>query len=188
MIDICTVHGRFQPLHWGHVRDYILPAKRKCKHLVIGITNPDPGLTLPDEVNKSRAAQQNNPLSYYERRSIIHESLVSEGISCLDFSIVPYPINFPQLIKYYVPKDALHCLTIFDEWGDKKKRVLAQNSLNTHVIFKKDISEKEISSTMVRERILKGENWQVLVPPTVALHVESLNLKDRLMKLRNYSI
>ena len=41
MIEIGVVHGRFQLFHLDHLK-YVLGAKARCRHLVVGITNPDP--------------------------------------------------------------------------------------------------------------------------------------------------
>jgi nicotinamide mononucleotide adenylyltransferase len=105
---IGIVHGRFQPIHNGHIQGYINLARPKCSHLIIGITNPDPTHTLPDPVNISRTSPQNNPLSFYERLSLVQAALIGEGLARSDFHIVPFPINFPQLLRFYVPEEAIH--------------------------------------------------------------------------------
>ena len=184
----CTVHGRFQPLHLGHLLGHLLPAKEKCDHLIIGITNPDPTLTLPDDTNISRTSRHNNPLTYFERVKIIESVLVDVGISRSQFTIVPFPINYPQVVKYYVPEEAVHCLTIFDEWGEKKLRSLKYHGLKTHVLFRKDINEKVISSTLVREKIIRGSKIDNLVPKQVIDYIDDYDLKNRLINLRNQAI
>jgi len=35
------VHGRFQPLHCGHLQ-YVLVAFARCEHLIVGIANLAP--------------------------------------------------------------------------------------------------------------------------------------------------
>jgi len=40
MTERGVVHGRFQVLHNDHVK-YLLAGKARCRHLVVGITNPD---------------------------------------------------------------------------------------------------------------------------------------------------
>ncbi len=186
-MKIYTVHGRFQPLHLGHLNDYFLPVKKKCDLLVVGITNPDPHLTLDDSTNLARTNAYNNPLSYYERHSIIHDALIEYGLGTNEFRIVPFPINLPQLIASYVPKDTTHYLTIFDDWGNKKLKVLGENNLKTKVLFKKPISEKKISSTMVRDAIVSGRSWRHLVPNKCAESLENLDIRPRLITLRNHT-
>ena len=43
MHKIGVIHGRFQLLHNDHLK-YLLAGKKRCEHLVVGITNPDPAL------------------------------------------------------------------------------------------------------------------------------------------------
>ena len=44
---IVSEHGRFQVLHNDHFK-YLMAGKAQCRHLVVGITNPDPTLTRRD--------------------------------------------------------------------------------------------------------------------------------------------
>jgi hypothetical protein len=45
------------------------------------------------------------------------ESLADVGLRD-EISIVPFPINFPELYHYYLPMRATFFLTIYNEWGD----------------------------------------------------------------------
>lgn len=185
---IGIVHGRFQPLHLGHLNDYILKAKEKCDFIIVGITNPDPTHTLPDESNLSRTRPENNPLTYFERLVMLQDAISEAGLKQHEFTIIPFPINFPQLLKYYTPEEAIHYLTVFDEWGDNKTNILKRYGLKTSILFKRDISEKNISSTMIRELIIKKGNWKELVPKSTIKHLESYNIRERLLKIRQQAI
>ena len=59
------VCGRFQPLHLGHIHDYILPALKVCDELIIGITNPDPSLTKVEQEDLKRSKKESNPFTFY---------------------------------------------------------------------------------------------------------------------------
>jgi len=185
---IGIVHGRFQPLHLGHLHDYILCAKKQCDFIIVGITNPDPTHTLPDESNLSRTRPHNNPMTYYERLVILQDALIEVGLDRSEFTIVPFPINFPQLLKYYTPETGIHYLTVFDDWGESKTNSLKRAGCKTSILFRKDISEKTISSTMVRELIVKKGNWESLVPKSSIQHIENYKIRERLLKIRNQSI
>jgi cytidyltransferase-like protein len=113
-----VAHGRFQIVHYDHTR-YIMAAKARCEHLVVGITNPDPTLTKHDDANPARDKPEANVLTYYERYKMLQEALQEQGLSSRDFSVVPFPINLPELYKYYVPLDATFFITIYDAWGER---------------------------------------------------------------------
>ena len=56
MHELGVIHGRFQLLHNDHLK-YLLAGKQRCRHLVIGITNPDPTLTRADPADPARTPQ-----------------------------------------------------------------------------------------------------------------------------------
>ena len=111
MNDTGVAHGRFQILHNDHLK-YLRAAKARCHHLVIGITNPDPILTRPDAADPRRSAPESNLLTYYERYCLIKAAFMEEGFGLEDFSLVPLPINLPELYRYYVPLEATFFITI----------------------------------------------------------------------------
>ncbi|MFW9785970.1 MAG: adenylyltransferase/cytidyltransferase family protein, partial [Candidatus Heimdallarchaeota archaeon] len=95
--EIGVIHGRFQVLHNDHIK-YLMAGKNMCNYLVVGITNPDPSLTRDSEANPHRSKPFANPLTYYERFLMIQAALLEQGLSYTEFSIVPFPINVPELI------------------------------------------------------------------------------------------
>lgn len=179
-----VIHGRFHVLHNDHLK-YLLAGKAKCEHLVVGITNPDPTLTRHDEADQSRGSLAANPLTYYERYHMVRAALTGEGLAEMDFSVVPFPINFPELYKYYVPMDAVFFLTIYDAWGEKKLKMFKSLGLQTEILWRRSKKTKGLSATEVRRQIAAGEPWEWLVPPAVARLVKEYNLVDRLKKHRN---
>ena len=89
-----VIHGRFQVLHHDHLK-YLTAGKARCRHLVVGITNPDPTLTRDDPADPQRSQPAANPLSYFERYVMIQAALLDAGLGSSDFSVVPFPINLP---------------------------------------------------------------------------------------------
>ena len=70
MIELGAVCGRFQVFHNDHLK-YVLSAKEKCKHLIIGITSPDPSVSPVEKIDEHRSNSQANPCTYFERMMII---------------------------------------------------------------------------------------------------------------------
>ncbi|MFX0001741.1 MAG: adenylyltransferase/cytidyltransferase family protein [Candidatus Hodarchaeota archaeon] len=180
--DIGVIHGRFQVLHNDHIK-YLLAGKQLCNHLIIGITNPDPSLTRDSLVNPHRSTVIANPLTYYERFVMLQEALLENGIKLSEFSIVPFPINVPKLLRYYVPTEAIFFLTIYDEWGRKKKQYLESLGLKIHVLWEVSLENKGLSSSDIREAIVEGKHWEHLVPPSVVKLMKDWDINKRLKKL-----
>lgn len=174
-----VIHGRFQILHHDHLK-YLLAGKERCQHLIVGIANPDPTLTRQDTADQHRASQAANPLTYYERYQMVREALVEAGLDHSQFSIVPFPINFPELLKFYVPMDATFFLTIYDDWGEKKLTRFKELGLTTEILRRRPLAQKGQTSTEIREKIRTNEPWQNLVPPAVARLIEEFDLCSRL--------
>jgi nicotinamide-nucleotide adenylyltransferase len=174
-----VVHGRFQIFHLDHLK-YVLAAKEKCAHLVIGITNPDPMLTRTDPADPARSLPEANPLTYFERYTIIREVMFEQGVKPAQFSIVPFPINIPELYRFYLPLDSLFYLTIYDDWGRRKRQMLESLGLRVEVLWSRSLDKKGISAGKVRERIAKGLEWEHLVTPAAALVIKKLGIAGRI--------
>lgn len=177
-----VIHGRFQVLHRDHLR-YILAGKNCCEHLVVGITNPDPGLTREESADPSRSSLFSNPLTYYERYVIINAALAESGLTPREFSVVPLPISLPDLYQYYVPLDAVFFLTIYDDWGRQKRRYFQEMGLKIHLLWEVPPEQKGISGSTVRKRMARGEPWEDMVPDSVARLMKKWDIPDRLRSL-----
>lgn len=177
-----VIHGRFQVLHNDHLA-YLLAGMALCRHLVVGITNPDPLLTRDDDADRKRSTARANPLTYYERYLLVQAALESAGVPSGRFSIVPFPINLPELYRYYVPLDAVFFLTIYDDWGRRKLEQFQGLGLAVHILRDVPPQEKGISAVDIRTRLLQGEPWQHLVPPAVAALINQWDIAARLRSL-----
>lgn len=176
-----VIHGRFQILHHDHMK-YLLAGKARCSHLVIGITNPDPILTLEDPANPERSSPTENPLTYFERYLLLNAAMTEAGIPREEFSIVPFPINFPELYGYYVPLDAAFFVTIYDTWGKRKVELLQARGLHVEVMWERPPEHKGISASLVRKLMIADEPWEHLVPPSVAILLKKWEVPKRLRK------
>lgn len=174
-----VIHGRFQVLHNDHLA-YLLAGMALCRHLVVGITNPDPLLTRDESADPKRSSPSANPLSYFERYIMVRAVLEEAGIEPSRFSVVPFPINIPELYRYYVPLDALFFISIYDEWGKRKLEYFRTLELKTHVLREVDLPRKGLSATEIRRRMAHGEPWEELVPPAAADLIKKWDIPGRL--------
>jgi nicotinamide-nucleotide adenylyltransferase/phosphinothricin biosynthesis protein PhpF len=163
--DTGIAHGRFQPLHVGHL-EYLLASKAKCRVLIVGVTNPDPWTTVFEPTDANRDGASANPFTYYERYLMVEGALKASGISLDEFRIVPFPHGFPERLRYYAPTDARYFLTVYDEWGDTKVSRLRALGLDVEVLWRRQ--QKVTSGSQIRRRIRDGLPWEHLVPPGVA--------------------
>jgi nicotinamide mononucleotide adenylyltransferase len=182
MAEMGVVHGRFQVFHNDHLK-YILAGKARCQHLVVGITNPDPVLTRDDPADPQRSDPASNPLTYYERYVMVREVLIEAGLTHSEFSIVPFPINLPELYRCYVPLDAIFYLTIYDDWGRRKLKQFQSVGLKTEVLWMRTLNEKGLRASDIRKRMATGDVWEHLVPYQTARLMKSWDMPKRIREL-----
>ncbi len=185
-VETGVIHGRFQILHNDHLA-YLLAGMALCRHLVVGITNPDPRLTKDESADPKRSSPAANPLTYFERYLMVRSALEETGIEPSRYSVVPFPINMPELYRYYVPLDALFFLSIYDDWGRQKLNYFTTLGLATHVLRKVPPSEKGLSASDIRRRMTRNEPWQELVPPAVASLIQQWAIPRRLQAMEKIS-
>lgn len=174
--SIGVVFGRFQPLHIGHL-EHIKGAYEECDFIYIGVTNPDTSQIKEDPTDPKRSLKSSNPFSYFDRYNMIKNSILNLGLNRNDFGIIPFPINFPELILNYAPKNATYFVTVLNndphnEWNYKKVKIL--KNLGLHVKLK--YHERVISSTSIREKMRNGSEWSHLVPRSVYRYITSNGL------------
>ncbi len=179
MDKVGVIHGRFQMLHKGHM-EYLLAGKERCRYLIIGICNPDINMTKYSSANPHRSKGDANPLSYYERFQMIRGSMLESGVPLDEFDIVPFPINYPQLLFNYVPQNAKYYMTIYDEWSLEKKQSLEELGCDIDIMWIRSNADKVTSGTEVRTFIREGKNWQHLVPDFVYQYMISNKIDQRL--------
>lgn len=185
MDKIGVIHGRFQVLHNDHMK-YLLEGKKRCEHLIIGICNPEVDLTKYTEANPHRSKKSSNPLTFYERAMCIKNAMIEFGIKREEFDIVPFPINFPEKIYNYVPLDAKFYITIYDEWGKEKYKILKDSlNLDIEVLREVTLAEKGISASDIRKNIQEGKNWRDMVPNSVYEYIVQNKLDKRIREFLN---
>ena len=155
------VHGRFQPFHSGHL-EYALLAKKRCRRLLIGVTNPDLTWIMPEAANANRHTAESNPFTYFERALMLRDSLLDEGLEAGEFLVAPFPIQQPELCRYYVPEGTIHFIRVYSGWEEEKVCRLRAHGLTVEVLSRDE--EKAVSGTEVRRLIRAGLAWEHLVP------------------------
>lgn len=171
-----VIHGRFQPLHFGHL-EYLLAGADRCDLLIVGITNPDPSQVVHEETDATRGLAESNPCTYYERYVMVERALTEAGVARERLRIVPFPHGHPKRLRYYAPADAVYLMTIYDDWGLSKLDRFHELGLRTEVMWKRD--DKPISGSLVRHQIATGDDWQGLVPASVARTIKEFGIDER---------
>lgn len=179
---IGVIHGRFQCLHNGHV-EYLLAGKDRCEHLIIGITNYlcNAESDRISKIDTHRLNDNANPFTYFERMEMVKLTMLENNIPESEFSIVPFPIEQPNLIFNFAPKNAVYYITIYDDWGKEKLKLLKGLNLNVEVMWERSQAEKPITGILVRQRILLGHKWEQLVPKAVANYIKSHGLENTII-------
>ena len=164
------VHGRFQPFHNGHL-EYLLAAARRCERLLVGITNPDPSLTRPEDADPKRHLPESNPFTYTERLLMVEGAVEETGLE-LPVHVIPFPVNSPELWPSYVPAGALQLIRVFSDWGAAKAVRFREQGFEVAVLD--EGAAKDVSGEDVRRALRSGGAWEQLVPPAVARLIRSL--------------
>jgi nicotinamide mononucleotide adenylyltransferase len=115
MIEQGSVHGRFQPFHNDHLQ-YLLAAKEQCKFLWVGITKYDITQFDANPLGSHRERPENNPLTYFERITMIREAVVEADVPIGSFGFVPFPIETPSHLPAFMPISIPCFTTICEDW------------------------------------------------------------------------
>jgi nicotinamide-nucleotide adenylyltransferase len=182
MTDTGIIHGRFQVLHNDHMK-YLMAGWERCRFLVVAITNPDPLLTKKDLADPRRSEPAANPLTYFERHIMVKEALLEAGLEAVNFSIMPFPLHFPELYRFYLPLDGTFYLTIYDRWGRRKLDLFKGAGLVTEILWEKAASEKGLTAHDIRLRMVNGEKWEDCVPVSTAQLMKRWNIPGRIRRL-----
>ncbi|MGN0332023.1 MAG: nicotinate-nucleotide adenylyltransferase [Lachnospiraceae bacterium] len=187
MVEIGVVHGRFQVMHLKHM-EYILAAKMRCRKLFIGLTNPDSMHTKDSVHDINRCERSSNPLTYYERYEMIRGAMKEFNVPESEYDIVPFPINYPEYLLQYVPRDAVYYMGMYDEWDEEKYKTLKDLGLNIEVLWKRAPEEKGVTASWVRSCIATNQEWAHLVPKSVYYYLTEHKLDERIGRLERMRI
>lgn len=160
--------GRFQPFHLGHLAA-IKDVLKEVEELVIVIGSAQYSHNL------------NNPFTAGERLIMVRKALEEAGIDYSRVWVVPVPdahlhMMWVSAVEGYTPPfDVVYSNEPLTRrlFIEAKYRVKA---VRFH-------ERKLYSSTEIRERMLKGESWEKLVPKGVAAFIKEIDGVNRLRDL-----
>lgn len=156
--------GRFQPFHNAHLLD-VKKILKEVDEIIIAVGSSHAKNTLE------------NPFSYNERKKMVELVLRKNKIK--KYEIYPVPdlyddvkwVNYVQknLPKYdFVYSGNLWTLKCFKRHGLSAKKIKLI---------------KGISSTIIRNMMVKGKNWKKLVPKEVFVYIKRINGVGRIKKV-----
>ena len=115
---------------------------------------------------------------------MLKKSLIEAGVKLNEFDIVPFPVERPERLANYVPLDATFYLTIYDQWGEHKKKILTELGVRVDVMWVRTMEQRLTSGTEIRDLVIKNDvRWKQLVPHAVAEYIEKNNLRQRLLQM-----
>jgi len=160
--------GRFQPFHKGHLYA-VKEVLNEVNELIIGIGSAQESHTIE------------NPFTAGERMLMIRNALIEEGIDLCKIYIVPIPdIAMNHVWVRYVSMLVPHfeiafsnnplVMRLFKEAGYKVKPIPLYD-------------RTKFSGKKIRELMLKGGNWEELVPQSVAKIIKEIDGISRLKEI-----
>ncbi|MBM5805224.1 MAG: nicotinamide-nucleotide adenylyltransferase [Candidatus Verstraetearchaeota archaeon] len=157
--------GRYQPFHKGHL-EVIKNILKEVDDLIIGIGSAQVSHTL------------DNPFTAGERMTMISNALKEEGLAERCCYIIPIPDVWNNAlwvnhVKSLTPHfDAAYTGNVL------ALRLLREGGIDARIqpLF----DRAKYSGTEIRRRMLKGEDWESLVPPAVVKVVKSIKGVERL--------
>jgi len=179
---VASAHGRFQPVHNGHV-EYLLAAKARCDFLYIGLTQMVRSrLQDVSEVAHHRAELPNNPLTFFERQELIREVMLDSGVARGEFEVLPFPIEDEPILTEFLPLDVPVFTTVYDDWNREKVVRLRSAGYVVEVLWEREI--KEYVGSKVRALVAAGDDgYRSMVPEATSRLVDRLKLEHRLRGL-----
>lgn len=163
---------RAQPLHLGHLK-VIKSVLEEVDELIIVVGSA--------QINY----EQHNPFTAGERITMIKLALDEAGVDPSRYYVIPVPDVFSHktwamYVISYVPSFSVvysNNPTVTEPFRDIGYKIKPVPYYN----------RKEYSSTKIRRRILAGERWDDLVPPSVAKYIRSIRGDKRIKAISKTS-
>lgn len=170
MSRLSCVTGRFQPVHEQHLELFEI-ALREADHLIVAVTNPDPGARHEESTSAHRHRAEANPFTYFERARLLQTALAERGWAERT-TIVPFDLTRPEYWPHYVPPHARQVVRVYSSWERHKAGLLADAGYPVTVLDGDPATK--ISATDLRARLHDEATWADLLPAPVAAVLSEL--------------
>ncbi len=160
--------GRFQPFHLGHL-SAIKGVLKEVHELVIVIGSAQYSHNF------------NNPFTAGERLVMVRRALEESGVDSKRVWIVPVPdvhlhMMWVSSVEGYTP----HFDVVYSN-EPLTRRLFMESGYEVKPI--RLFERKEYSSTEIREKMVKDQDWEKFVPKSVATFIEEIDGLNRLKDL-----
>jgi nicotinamide-nucleotide adenylyltransferase len=162
--------GRFQPFHRGHLA-MVKRILESNDEIIIAIGSAQYSHT------------GENPFTAGERYEMIKRSLDAEDIH--NYHIVPIPDTHVHSVWVsHVTSLVPHFDVVYTN-SDLVVRLFREHGLK--VLSPSMVDRERLSGTEVRHRMLKGGDWDSLVPSVVAEYIKDIDGIERIRETHKYS-
>ncbi|HDD42843.1 MAG: nicotinamide-nucleotide adenylyltransferase [Thaumarchaeota archaeon] len=160
--------GRFQPPHLGHIHA-IRSALEDCDELIIVIGSAQYSHTLE------------NPFTAGERIEMIREALAEEKIDLKRILLIPVPDVGEHSIWVSRVRSFCPSFDVVYTNNPLVKRLFQEEGFEVKPInlYHRDLE----MGTKIRERILRGDEWESLVPKCVARYIREIGGVERIREI-----
>jgi len=157
--------GRFQPFHLGHLK-VIKNILAECDEIIIAV-----GSATFNYLEKS-------PFTAGERVWMIHESLKEAKIDMERVYIIPYPNIENNALWVFHLRSLLPPFEVAYSGNPLPQILLKEAGIKVKTINM--IERDKYTASGIREKMLKGEKWEDLVPAAVVRIIEKIKGVERL--------
>lgn len=184
--------GRLQPLSLLNEEElkWLCNNIQKEDYIIIGIVNPNPKFPDSSDMAESwtRFKIEFNPLTYWERHTIVSEFVKKNNLENKISAILPLPRPSVDMSRAanFLPAERIMCLSIVhdnDEEENKKIGMEKQGEkIRTIPAYSFDKKLTIISPELIFCLMASGSDfWKNLLSNDVCNYLESINIKNRVV-------
>jgi len=168
MVRRALIIGRFQPPHLGHM-EVFKQIMKEADELVVGIGSAQESHTLE------------NPFTAGERILMLARALAEEGVELAKVHLIPIPdannnaVWVSHVVSLSPPFHVVY------SGNPLVRRLFKEDGFETRT--PPMVKRKEYWGTGIRDRMVKGKNWEKLVPNAVVEVMSEINAVERLKDL-----